>query len=173
MWKCGREGIYFNNIFCMFVKSLYRPKFGAARQFLCVVVTLCVCVCVVGVDARLSPCSQCSVTFNSSQLTGSFRSTTQKKGNSESTQPLSLSWRSVQPNWTSVEDHKPTIIPFFQHSSFAPLYPNTKVRFIVFGFKNLPQNHCCATIDIFISLSAMRGSAIHTDRLLCLHGDNG
>jgi hypothetical protein len=44
VWKCEREGIYFNNIFWMFVGTLYRRKFGAVREFLCFVTALCVCV---------------------------------------------------------------------------------------------------------------------------------
>ena len=33
MWKCGSDGIYFNNIFCIFVEIMYRPKLGAVRPF--------------------------------------------------------------------------------------------------------------------------------------------
>jgi hypothetical protein len=36
MWKCGSDGIYFNNFFCVFVEILYHPKLGAVRLF-CVV----------------------------------------------------------------------------------------------------------------------------------------
>jgi hypothetical protein len=36
MWKCGSDGIYFNNIFCIFVDTMYQPKLDAARPF-CVV----------------------------------------------------------------------------------------------------------------------------------------
>jgi len=32
MLKCGRDGVYFNNIFSIFVENLYRPKLGAVRQ---------------------------------------------------------------------------------------------------------------------------------------------
>ena len=36
MWKCGSDGICFNNIFCIFVEIVYHPKLGAVRPF-CVV----------------------------------------------------------------------------------------------------------------------------------------
>jgi hypothetical protein len=32
MLKCGHDGVYFNNIFSIFVENFYRPKLGAARQ---------------------------------------------------------------------------------------------------------------------------------------------
>jgi hypothetical protein len=36
MWKCGSDGIYFNNIFCIFVDTMYQPKLDAVLPF-CVV----------------------------------------------------------------------------------------------------------------------------------------
>jgi len=32
MWKYGSEGIYFNNIFIIFVRKLYHPKLGAVPR---------------------------------------------------------------------------------------------------------------------------------------------
>ena len=42
LWKCGRNSIYFNNIFCIFVEIMYNPKLDAGQQF-CVVIASCVC----------------------------------------------------------------------------------------------------------------------------------
>jgi hypothetical protein len=42
MWKCGHDGIYFNNIFYIFVEIMYCHTLCVVQQF-CVVITSCVC----------------------------------------------------------------------------------------------------------------------------------
>ena len=42
IWKCGGYGICFNNILCIFVEAMHRPKLGEVRQ-LCVVIASYVC----------------------------------------------------------------------------------------------------------------------------------
>ena len=41
MWKCGHNGIYFNNVFYIFVEIMYYHIFCAVQQFC--IVTSCVC----------------------------------------------------------------------------------------------------------------------------------
>ena len=68
MWWCGHDGIYFNNLSCIFVEILYCPKMGAAWQFVRTVIAMCMCwVCWLNSHWRCTWCTEYDITMVNAQ----------------------------------------------------------------------------------------------------------